>query len=59
MENYHSWGKYVRNVWGNVEDDDLQVVLMNPSRGPEHADFSLSLSIEDTGLSHLPVRDAA
>ena len=29
MENYHSWEKFARNVCGNVEDDDMQVVLMN------------------------------
>ena len=29
MENYSSWEKYARNVCGNVEDDDMQVVLMN------------------------------
>ncbi|CAE7671664.1 Fndc3a [Symbiodinium sp. CCMP2592] len=29
MENYPSWEKFARNVCGNVEDDDMQVVLMN------------------------------
>ena len=34
MGNYHSWQKFARNVCvcGNVEDDDMQVVLMNLGR---------------------------
>ncbi|CAE7927151.1 unnamed protein product, partial [Symbiodinium necroappetens] len=29
MANYYSWEKFVRNVCGNMEDDDMQAVLMN------------------------------
>ncbi|CAE7254016.1 unnamed protein product [Symbiodinium necroappetens] len=32
MANYYSWEKFARNVCGNVEDDDMQVVLMNLGR---------------------------
>ena len=32
MANYYSWEKFVRNVCGNMEDDDMQAVLMNLGR---------------------------
>ena len=32
MGNYHSWEKIVRNVLGNAEDYDMQLVLMNLGR---------------------------
>ena len=32
MANYYSWEKFARNVCGNVEDDDMQVVLMSLGR---------------------------
>ena len=32
MANYYSWEKFARNVCGNFEDDDMQVVLTNLGR---------------------------
>ncbi|CAE7819613.1 unnamed protein product [Symbiodinium sp. CCMP2456] len=32
MANYYSWEKFARNVCGNVEDDDMQLVLMSLGR---------------------------
>ena len=32
MANYYSWEKFARNMCGNVEDDDMQVVLMSLGR---------------------------
>ncbi|CAE7603440.1 unnamed protein product [Symbiodinium sp. CCMP2456] len=32
MANHYSWEKFARNVCGNVEDDDMQLVLMSLGR---------------------------